>query len=66
MYVNENGNNIAENGVQVALTYIKDNAHLGVEVELTTVSSNRTDAVELLEPCKYFLFLTRITNFSQC
>ncbi|XP_045465675.1 ionotropic receptor 25a-like [Harmonia axyridis] len=55
LYVNEKDNTIAEKGVEVALAYIKDNPKLGVEVDLTTILSNRTDAVELLDPlCKTY------------
>lgn len=53
MYVNEEGNVVADKAVDTALTYINKNPKLGVQVELQRVVGNRTDAKGLLETRKY-------------
>lgn len=52
VYINEEGNEVAESAVDVALTYIKKNNKLGINAEVTKVSGNRTDSAGLLESCK--------------
>ncbi|XP_045465403.1 ionotropic receptor 25a-like [Harmonia axyridis] len=55
LYVNEEGNEVAEASVDVALTYIKKNNKLGINAEVTKVSGNRTDSTGLLESlCKVY------------
>lgn len=49
MYVNEEGNSVADKAVEVAVTYVSKNPKVGVKVELQRVVGNRTDAKGLLE-----------------
>lgn len=60
VYVNEEGNEVAEASVDVALTYIKKNNKLGINAEVTKVSGNRTDSTGLLESCKLILLLSNM------
>lgn len=49
VYVNEEGNELADRAIEVAMTYIKKNNKLGINVELKRVIGNRTDSNNLLE-----------------
>ncbi|KAJ8960482.1 hypothetical protein NQ318_013766 [Aromia moschata] len=49
VFVNEEGNEVADRAVDVAMTYIKKNSKLGVSVELRKVVGNRTDSNTFLE-----------------
>lgn len=52
VYINEEGNDIADKAINVALTYIKKNNKLGISVDLRRVVGNRTDSNGFLESCK--------------
>lgn len=49
MFVNEEGNEVADKAVEVAMTYLKKNSKLGVTVELRRVVGNRTESSVFLE-----------------
>ncbi|CAH0553819.1 unnamed protein product [Brassicogethes aeneus] len=49
LFVNEEGNTIADKAVEVAVNYIKKNSKLGVSAEPRKVVGNRTDSTGLLE-----------------
>lgn len=49
VFVNEEGNEIADKAVEVALTYIKKSTRLGVSVDLKRVVGNRTESSVFLE-----------------
>lgn len=55
MYVNEEMNMVADKAVDVAVTYVKKNSKLGVNVELIKVVGNRSDATGLLEKREFEL-----------
>lgn len=57
MYVNEEGNNVAEKAVDVALTYTNREQKVGVKVNMQKVVGNRTDAKGLLESRKSLLLI---------
>lgn len=52
VYVNEEGNTVAEKAVEAALTYTNKGQKLGVQVNLQKVVGERTDSDELLVPRK--------------
>lgn len=52
VYVNEEGNLVAEKAVEVALEYVKRNINVGIKVEIERVVGNRTDAKGTLDSCK--------------
>ncbi|XP_017786976.1 PREDICTED: ionotropic receptor 25a [Nicrophorus vespilloides] len=55
LFVNEEGNLVAEKAVDVALDYVKRNTKLGVKVDMERVVGNRTDAKGLLDSlCKTY------------
>lgn len=56
MFVNEEGNIVADKAVDVAITYIKKNNKLGVNADPVRVVGNRTDATGLLEIRKQNMF----------
>lgn len=69
MFVNEEGNTVAERGVNVAVTYIKKNNKLGVSVELAKVTGNRSDTNGILSSRKKNnrkIFKIIITPFPVC
>lgn len=53
VFVNEEGNLVADRAVDVAVTYIKKNNKLGVNVDPARVVGNRSDASGLLDACKF-------------
>jgi hypothetical protein len=53
VFVNEEGNLVAEKAVDVAVNYIKKNNKLGVNTEPVKVIGNRSDASALLDSCKF-------------
>lgn len=53
VFVNEEGNEVADKAVEVALTYLKKNSRLGVNVDLKRVVGNRTESTIFLEACKW-------------
>lgn len=54
MFVNEEGNNVADNAIDVAVNYIKKNNKLGINVDPVKVVGNRSDATNLLDARKFF------------
>lgn len=63
MFVNEEGNEIADKAVDVALTYLKKRSKLGVSVDLRRVVGNRTDSSLFLEARKYSIIAKRVITF---
>lgn len=65
VFINEEGNTVADKAVDVAITYVKKNNRLGVNTDPVKVVGNRTDANGLLESRKCFLiyFFGRLVNF---
>lgn len=57
VFVNEEGNMVADKAVEVAVNYIKKNNKLGVSADTRKVVGNRTDSTGLLESCK-IIFVT--------
>lgn len=49
VFVNEEGNEVADKAVDVAMTYLKKNSRLGVSVDLRKVVGNRTESNVFLE-----------------
>nr|ALR72535.1 ionotropic receptor IR6 [Colaphellus bowringi] len=49
LFVNEEGNEVAEKALDVALTYLKKNNKLGISVDIRKVVGNRTDSNAFLE-----------------
>ncbi|KAJ8982944.1 hypothetical protein NQ317_005259 [Molorchus minor] len=49
LYVNEEGNEVADRAMDVVMTYIKKNSRLGLSVEFKRVVGNRTDSNSFLE-----------------
>lgn len=52
MFVNEEGNVVADKAVDVAITYVKKNNRLGISTDPVRVVGNRTDANGILEQRK--------------
>lgn len=57
VFVNEEGNELADKAVDVAMTYLKKNTKLGISVDLRRVVGNRTDSNTFLETRKLFLLI---------
>ncbi|CAG9835987.1 unnamed protein product [Diabrotica balteata] len=49
LFVNEEGNEVADKALDVALTYLKKNSKLGISVDLKRVVGNRTDSTAFLD-----------------
>lgn len=49
VYVNEEGNVVADKAVDAAITYVKKNNRLGINTDPVRVVGNRTDSNGLLE-----------------
>ncbi|CAG9857523.1 unnamed protein product [Phyllotreta striolata] len=49
LFVNEEGNEVADRALDVALTYLKKNTKLGISVDLRRVVGNRTDSNSFLD-----------------
>lgn len=52
VFVNEEGNEVADKAVDVAMTYLKKNSRLGLSVDLRRVVGNRTESSLFLESRK--------------
>lgn len=55
MFINENGNDEANEAVQMILHYIAENPgnkSFGFSVELKQVNGNRSEPIEFLQRCK--------------
>lgn len=53
VFVNEEGNEVAEKAIDVALTYLKKNSKLGVSIDIRRVTGNRTESSVFLEARKF-------------
>ncbi|XP_056631910.1 ionotropic receptor 25a [Diorhabda sublineata] len=49
LFVNEEGNEVADKALDVALTYLKKNSKLGISVDIRRVVGNRTDSTTFLD-----------------
>lgn len=54
VFVNEEGNVVADKAVDAAITYVKKNNRFGVNTDPVKVVGNRTDASGLLEICEWY------------
>lgn len=63
MFVNEEGNLVAEKAVDVATNYIKKNNKLGVNTDPVKVVGNRSDASGLLDSCKSLIYYFQLQCF---
>lgn len=54
MFINEEGNEVADKAIEVAMTYLKKNSKLGVTIDLRRVLGNRTESTVFLENRKYY------------
>lgn len=52
MHVNEDVNEIADHALESALTYLKQNPQIGIQINIERVVGTRSDAKGLLESCK--------------
>lgn len=57
VFVNEEGNLVAEKAIEVAVNYIKKNNKLGVNTDPVRVVGNRSDASGLLDSRSYFYLI---------
>lgn len=58
VYVNEEGNTVADKAIDVAMNYIKKTSKLGLSVEMKRVVGNRSDSQNILDSRNYIITLT--------
>ncbi|KAK4882739.1 hypothetical protein RN001_006058 [Aquatica leii] len=64
LYVNEEGNTVAEKSVEVALLYTNKNTKLGIKVDVQRAVGNRTDSQGLLAAmCKTYSSMIKAKTF---
>ncbi|KAF5270318.1 hypothetical protein FQR65_LT05506 [Abscondita terminalis] len=64
VYVNEEGNNVADKSVDVAMLYTSKNSKLGIKIDVQKVVGNRTDSQGLLSlMCKTYTDMMKAKTF---